>query len=75
MLQDQVKDYDQLIKHNLGFFKRPTESSRRAIDQGAVLTVGSRKIPNAAHLRSPALQLSNTLVSSNVCFKESLIQT
>ncbi|BDA41474.1 probable Nucleoporin NUP188 homolog at N-terminal half [Coccomyxa sp. Obi] len=59
--KNQVKDYDQVIKHNLGFFKRPNESSRKAIDQGAVLSVGSRKIPNAAHLRSPALQLSNIL--------------
>lgn len=63
-MQGQLKDFDNIISHNLDFFKGPNGASRSAIEKGAVLTLGPRKIPNAADLRSPALQLSDTLVGS-----------
>ena len=61
-MQARFKDYTEALLRNVDLFKPPSSASRAAIEQEPSLCMGSKKIPVAAELRRPALELSTILV-------------
>ena len=62
-LQDRLKEYRELMLRGLGFFKPQAPSSRKAVESESSLSIGKKKIPVDAALRSLAFELSGYLVS------------
>ena len=62
VMQARLQEYHEPLLQAADLFKPPSAATTLAIQQEGSLSVGPRKIPVAADLRGPALELSAILV-------------
>jgi len=63
-LKSSLQEYTPWLTKGLGGFKKPNETSRKALETETQLLVGAQKLPVEAGLRNATLATSRALVRS-----------